>query len=119
MSSGRLALMAAALAVAFFMFAPAAEPAEVEPEVEVWLPWGWGPGAGLLGVPYGWYPQCADFLEESAGLRRELAAASFDYGEELRKDRPSAERLAELEVRMIELRERIMDMAPLECGGRY
>jgi hypothetical protein len=108
--------------------------------VEIWIPWGiyqgwpgWPeggappdvtePGAeyspGLMGIPYGWYPQCMDFLDETRELRRQLLLKRFEYVEEKRRPEPSEEVLLRLEAEMSELANDIYDRAPFECGGHY
>lgn len=105
--------------------------------VEIWVPWGvypgwpgWGqppdvaePGIGhspgLMGIPYGWYPQCMDFLVDTREMRRRLLLKRFEYMEEKRKQEPSPRVLLRLEAEMGGLANEIYDLAPLECGGHY
>jgi hypothetical protein len=97
------------------------------PPVEVWLGWGiypgwglapgWGHGQGLMGIPYQWYPQCMDFLDDTKELRRELVLKQFEYFEAARMPEVDTEEVIRLEGEIAELRDKILKKAPLECGG--
>jgi len=86
---------------------------------------GYGMGPGMMGGHgYGRGPRgygreqsaaCRTFLDETAGLRKELANKRYDYAETLRKPGTTPETLAKAEREIGELEEKIYAKDPGGC----
>jgi hypothetical protein len=77
---------------------------------------GYGMGQGMMGP--GYYNQneeCQKFLDETAGLRKELYNKRFEYGEALRNPKTTQETEAKLRKEIDELQGEISKKAPLGC----
>ena len=77
---------------------------------------GYGMGQGMMGP--GYYNQneeCQKFLDETAGLRKELYNKRFEYGEALRNPKTTQETEANLRKEIDELQGEISKKAPLGC----
>jgi mono/diheme cytochrome c family protein len=77
---------------------------------------GYGMGSGMMGP--GYYNQneeCQKFLDETAGLRKELYNKRFEYGEALRNPKTTQETEANLRKEIDELQGEISKKAPLGC----
>jgi hypothetical protein len=77
---------------------------------------GYGMGSGMMGP--GYYnrsEECQKFLDESAGLRKELYDKRFEYMEALRNPETTSETDAKLRKEIDELRQEIYKKTPLGC----
>jgi hypothetical protein len=77
---------------------------------------GYGMGPGMMGP--GYYNQseeCQKFLDESAGLRKELHDKRFEYTEALRNPKTTSETDAKLRKEIDELQQAIYKKTPLGC----
>jgi hypothetical protein len=77
---------------------------------------GYGMGPGVMGP--GYYNQneeCQKFLDETAGLRKELYNKRFEYWEALRNPKTTQETEAKLRKEIDKLQEEISKKAPLGC----
>ena len=88
--------------------------------------YGMGPGYGGYGMGpgmmRGWrgYRQppseaCQKFLNETAGLRKELHMKRYEYNEALNDPKAKPETLSKLEKEMLDLRQKIRDKNPSVC----
>lgn len=85
---------------------------------------GYGMGPGIMGgyggygtVPgYGQDEECQKFLDETAGLRKELYDKNFEYSEALRNPKTTAETTAKLDREIRDLQEKIYSKAPRGCA---
>lgn len=78
---------------------------------------GYGMGPGMMGP--GYYQQseaCQKFLDENAGLRKELNNKRFEYFEAVRNPKTTPDAAAKLEKELRELQEKIYAKAPQGCG---
>jgi len=78
---------------------------------------GHGMGPGMMGP--GYYQQseaCQKFLDENAGLRKELNNKRFEYFEAVRNPKTTPDAAAKLEKELRELQEKIYAKAPQGCG---
>lgn len=76
----------------------------------------YGMGPGMMGP--GYYNQneeCQKFLDETAGLRKELSNKRFEYREALRNPKITQETETKLRKEINELQEEISKKAPLGC----
>jgi hypothetical protein len=76
----------------------------------------YGYGPGMMGP--GYYnrsEECQKFLDESAGLRKELHDKQFEYTEALRNPKTTAETDAKLQKDIDELQQEIYKKIPLGC----
>ena len=92
-------------------------------------PGGWdngftaGPGYGrhMMGPMMGWtgqgYGPNQTFLDDTAGLRRELHNKRFEYFEARRNPSTTTETLAELERQMNDIQTKISEKAPRTSSG--
>ncbi|GEM_PF-1571673 len=77
---------------------------------------GYGMGPGMMGPGYyGQSEACQKFLDENAGLRKELYNKRFEYSEALRNPKTTPETTAKLEKEIRKLQEKIYKNAPQEC----
>jgi len=77
---------------------------------------GYGMGPGMMGP--GYYNQseeCQKFLDESAGLRKELHDKRFEYMEAVRNPKTTSETDAKLRKEIDELQQEIYKKTPLGC----
>ncbi len=72
-------------------------------------------GGGMMGG-YHQSEECQKFLDETAGLRRELYNKRFEYSEAYRNPKTTAETLVQLEREIYDLQKKIYAKAPLGCG---
>jgi hypothetical protein len=72
-------------------------------------------GGGMMG---GYYQseECQKFLDETAGLRKELHDKRFEYSEAYRNSKTTPETLVKLERDIFDLQKKIFAKAPLRCG---
>jgi hypothetical protein len=80
---------------------------------------GYGMGPGMMG--HGKYQQneaCQKFLDENAGIRKELNNKRFEYFEVLRNPKTTAEAAAKLGKELRELQEKIYSKAPQGCWAQ-
>jgi mono/diheme cytochrome c family protein len=72
-------------------------------------------GRGMMG---GYYQseECQKFLDETAGLRKELYNKRFEYSEAYRNPKTTAETIVQLEREIYDLQKKIYAKAPLGCG---
>ncbi len=80
---------------------------------------GYGMGHGMMG--HGKYQQneaCQKFLDENAGIRKELNNKRFEYFEVLRNPKTTAEAAAKLGKELRELQEKIYSKAPQGCWAQ-
>jgi len=78
---------------------------------------GYGMGPGMMGP--GYYQQneaCQKFMEDSAGLRKDLHNKRFEYFEAIRNPKTTPETVAKLEKEIRDLQEKIYSKAPQGCG---
>jgi hypothetical protein len=84
---------------------------------------GYGMGPGMMGG-YGGYgtgpgyaqsEECQKFLDETAGMRKELYNKRFEYSEALRSPKTTTETVANLEKEIRELQDNIYKKAPQGC----
>lgn len=80
---------------------------------------GWGMGPGMM---RGWRGHrqppsetCQKFLNETAGLRKELYMKRYDYNEAMSDPNVKPETLSKLEKEMLDLRQKIRDKNPSAC----
>ena len=80
---------------------------------------GWGTGPGMT---RGWrgYRQppneaCQKFLDETAGLRRELYMKRYDYREAVNDPKTKPETLSKIEKEILDLQQKIRDKNPSAC----
>ena len=88
---------------------------------------GYGMGPGMMGHGYGMGPgmmgpgyyrqsqECQKFLDENAGLRKELHNKRYEYFETLRNPKSTPESVAKLERDIRELQEKTYSKAPQGC----
>ena len=83
---------------------------------------GYGMGPGMMWGGYGrgkgYYQQneeCQKFLDENAGLRKELNTKRFEYFEAVRNPKTTAESAVKLEKELRDLQEKIYSKAPQGC----
>ena len=86
---------------------------------------GYGMGPGMMGGygygrgPRGYRPEpseaCRKFLDETAGMRKDLHSKRYDYYEALRKPGTTPETLAKIEKEMRDLEEKIYSKDPQGC----
>lgn len=96
--------------------------------------WVGGPGYGMgqgfyggaAGCPgpggYGWYGGYGydqKFLDETAGLRKELNEKRFEYLEAIRNPDTTPETVTKLEKEIHELQDKIYEKAPRRTYGRF
>jgi mono/diheme cytochrome c family protein len=72
-------------------------------------------GGGMMGG-YSHSEECQKFLDETAGLRKELYNKRFEYSEAYRNPKTTAETLVQLEREIYDLQKKIYAKAPLGCG---
>jgi hypothetical protein len=78
---------------------------------------GYGMGPGMMGHGYyGQSEECQKFLDQNAGVRKELNSKRFDYFEAIRNPKTTPETVAKLEKEIRELQEKIYSKAPQGCG---
>jgi hypothetical protein len=84
---------------------------------------GYGMGPGMMGgyggygtgPGYGHGEECQKFLDETAGMRKELYDKRFEYSEALRSPKTTTETAAKLEKDIRELQDNIYKKAPQGC----
>jgi hypothetical protein len=84
---------------------------------------GYGMGPGMMGgyggygtgPGYGQSEECRKFLDETAGMRKELHDKRFEYSEALRSPKTTTETAANLEKEIRELQDNIYKKAPQGC----
>ena len=83
---------------------------------------GYGMGPGMMWGGYGrghgnWQQseECQKFLDENAGLRKELNNKRFEYFEAVRNPKTTAESAAKLEKELRDLQEKLYSKAPQGC----
>ena len=76
-------------------------------------PWMMGPGYGH--GRYGQSEECQKFLDDSAGLRKELYNKRFEYFETMRNPQSTPESVEKLAKEISELQEKIYSDAPQGC----
>ena len=72
-------------------------------------------GGGMMGG-YSHSEECQKFLDETAGLRKELYNKRFEYSEAYRNPKTTAETLVQLEREIHDFQKKIYAKAPLGCG---
>jgi hypothetical protein len=72
-------------------------------------------GGGMMGGHYH-SEECQKFLDETAGLRRELYNKRFEYSEAYRNPKTTAETIVQFEREIYDLQKKIYAKAPLGCG---
>jgi len=84
--------------------------------------YGYGMGPGMMGPGYGRGPgyygqteECQKFLDENAGLRKELHNKRYEYFETIRNPKSTPESVAKLEKEIRELQEKTYSKAPQGC----
>jgi hypothetical protein len=85
---------------------------------------GYGMGPGMMGgyggygtgPGYGQGEECQKFLDETAGLRKELYNKNFEYSEALRNPKTTTETTAKLDKEIRDLQEKIYSKAPRGCS---
>ena len=77
---------------------------------------GYGMGPGMMGPGYyGQSEACQKFLDENAGLRKELNTKRFEYFEAVRNPKTTAESAAKVEKELRDLQEKLYSKAPQGC----
>jgi len=80
---------------------------------------GYGMGPGMMQGSRGYRQPpseaCQKFLNETAGLRKELYMKRYDYREALNDPKAKPETLSKLEKEMLDLRQKIRDKNPSVC----
>jgi len=83
---------------------------------------GYGHGPGMMWGDYGRKPgyfhqseECQKFLDQNAGLRKELHEKRFEYTEAMRNPKTTRESLAKLEKEIRDLQDKIYSNAPQGC----
>jgi hypothetical protein len=84
---------------------------------------GYGMGPGMMGgyggygtgPGYGQSEECQKFLDETAGMRKELYNKRFEYSEAFRSPKTTTETAANLEKEIRELQDNIYKKAPQGC----
>lgn len=79
---------------------------------------GSGYGGHMIGPGGALHDENQEFLEETAGLRKELYDKKFEYREALRNPDTKLETITKLEREMQGIREKIREKAPLEAQKR-
>ncbi len=80
---------------------------------------GYGMGPGMMGP--GYYQQneaCQKFLDESAGMRKDLHNKRYEYFEAVRNPKTTPETVAKLEKEIRELQEKVYSKAPQGCWAQ-
>ena len=81
---------------------------------------GYGMGQGMMGRGmmrgYNQSEECQKFLDETAGLRKELHDKRFEYSEAYRNPKTTPETIVKLEREILDLQKKIFAKAPLGCG---
>ncbi len=72
-------------------------------------------GRGMMGG-YNQSEECQKFLDETAGLRKELYDKRFEYSEAYRNPKTTPETIVKLEREILDLQKKIYAKAPLGCG---
>jgi mono/diheme cytochrome c family protein len=72
-------------------------------------------GRGMMGG-YNQSEECQKFLDETAGLRKELHEKRFEYSEAYRNPKTTPETIVKLEREILDLQKKIYAKAPLGCG---
>jgi hypothetical protein len=75
-------------------------------------------GGHMMGSGGAWDGEGQEFLEETAGLRKELHDKKFEYRETLRNPKITIGDIKTLEKEMYDLKEKIREKAPLEAQKR-
>jgi hypothetical protein len=77
---------------------------------------GYGMGPGMMGPGYyGQSEACQKFLDENAGLRKELNNKRFEYFEAVRNPKTTADSAAKVQKELRDLHEKIFSKAPQGC----
>jgi hypothetical protein len=80
---------------------------------------GMGPGMmgpGMMGRGYhSQRPECQQFFDDTAGLRKELNNKRFEYFEAVRNPKTTGEALAKIEKEVRDLQEKIYAKGPVGC----
>ncbi|MCX5834879.1 MAG: hypothetical protein NTV99_10305 [Deltaproteobacteria bacterium] len=80
---------------------------------------GYGMGPGMMQGSRGYRQPpseaCQKFLNETAGLRKELHMKRYEYNEAVNDPKAKPEALSKLEKEMLELRQKIRDKNPSVC----
>ena len=71
-------------------------------------------GNGMMGG-YNQSEECQKFLDEAAGLRKELHNKRFEYSEAYRNPKTTPETIVKLEREIFDLQKKIYAKAPLGC----
>jgi len=74
--------------------------------------YGGGMGPGMMGPGYGQSEECQKFLDETAGLRKELYNKRYEYFEAYRNPKTSPETVVKLEKEIRELQEKMHAKGP-------
>jgi hypothetical protein len=81
--------------------------------------YGYGMGPGMMGPGwrqgYGLNEECQKYLDETAGMRKELNNKRFEYFEAMRNPKTKPEELTRLEKEVWELQQKIYSKAPAVC----
>lgn len=80
---------------------------------------GYGMGPGMMGP--GYYQQneaCQKFLDETAGMRKDLHSKRYEYFEAVRNPKTTPETVANLEKELRDLQGKIYEKAPQGCWGQ-
>ena len=79
--------------------------------------YGMGPGMMRGRRGYGQPPSeaCQKFLNETAGLRKELYMKRYDYYEAMNDPKTKPETLSKMEKEVLDLRQKIRDKNPSSC----
>jgi len=72
-------------------------------------------GNGMMGR-YNNSKECQQFLDDTAGLRKELSNKRFDYSEAYRNSQTTPDILTKLEREIFDLQKKIFAKAPLGCS---
>jgi hypothetical protein len=77
---------------------------------------GYGMGSGNMMQGYNQSPECQEFYNETAELRKELHVKRFEYAETQRDPKTTGETTTKLEKEVQELQEKISAKAPSGCS---
>jgi len=108
----RLVLLSALLsALTFVAFAYAQGPGMMGPGYG-----GYGMGPGMMGPGYSQQNEaCQKFMDESAGLRKDLHTKRYEYFETIRNPKTTPETAAKLEKELRDLQDKIYSKSPQGC----
>jgi len=77
---------------------------------------GYGMGTGNMMQGYNQSPECQEFYNETAELRKELHVKRFEYAETQRDPKTTGETTTKLEKEVQELQEKISAKSPSGCS---